>query len=451
MLTFQEQFQQYLSNSYYPNNPPLNQGGEPNIVEPINTFDISPELKKKLKKERKTISPIRQYANDTLQFDETTGTGQFDFSDPFKLFNIAAQGITGFANANNDAKNRRLEEQMYLQSLIPKPSFNYNEDGLNNIPMYKGGGQNPAKVYTDRKQFEQAQRMYNDSLLLYTLSEKQRLKGTNNKENILFNKKGSDVLDENERRWYQDTRKQLKGKFFPDSEVTIKIQGEDDRKRPNSKENDYNNDEYFHPDIKPIKGYNWSTETGLTRLLESNDNFLYKKPVQPVVYQPQFTNTNQGVVEGKVIMNDGKNAAILNSKIVPKMKRLGLPMELKNQERIPSLKGQPIPLKIEYPEQKGNPVYGPGNTIVGYSDNMNFSPAYQYTGAPNNQLNLQDKELLNNPEALRKYVIGKDNYKFKTEEYKSGGGNPFVEGSVHDISEEEIKQLIKKGFKIKYL
>jgi len=281
---------------------------------------------------------------------------------------------------------------------------------------YKKGGkvtENPPKIYTDRKQFEQAQRMYNDSLLLYTLSEKQRLKGTNNKENILFNKKGSDVLDENERRWYQDTRKQLKGKFFPDSEVTIKIQGEDDRKRPNSKENDYNNDEYFHPDIKPIKGYNWSTETGLTRLLESNDNFLYKKPVQPVVYQPQFTNTNQGVVEGKVIMNDGKNAAILNSKIVPKMKRLGLPMELKNQERIPSLKGQPIPLKIEYPEQKGNPVYGPGNTIVGYSNNMNFKPAYQYTGALNNQLNLQDKTLLENPDKLKEYILKKDNYKFE--------------------------------------
>lgn len=151
MNTFQEQFQQYIGNTYYPNDPTLNQDQNFNIVKPINTFDISSSLKRRLKKDRKTISPIRQYANDTLQFDETTGTGNYDFNDFFKVFNTAAQGITGLANANNDAKNRRLEEQIYLQSLIPKPSFNYNEDGLNNIPMYKLGGKNQPSANKARE------------------------------------------------------------------------------------------------------------------------------------------------------------------------------------------------------------------------------------------------------------------------------------------------------------
>lgn len=67
------------------------------------------------------------------------------------------------------------------------------------------------------------------------------------------------------------------------------------------------------------------------------------------------------------------------------------------------------------PQQHGKPVYGPGSTIIGYSnDDMKFNPAYQYTGAPNNQFNLQDKELLNNPDLLKQYIQNKDSgYHFK--------------------------------------
>jgi hypothetical protein len=154
---------------------------------------------------------------------------------------------------------------------------------------------------------------YQDSLLLYNLSEKQRLKGKYNKENIVFNTKNDDVLDERERKWYQDTRKKLKGKFFPNSEVSIMIKGKDDRSNQNSTENDYNNDEYFHPDIKPLKGYNWSNENGIKRLLESNDNFLYKKPVQPVILNQNKStvNTTKGKVRGKVVPNDVKGSKLI--------------------------------------------------------------------------------------------------------------------------------------------
>ncbi len=38
-----------------------------------------------------------------------------------------------------------------------------------------------------------------------------------------------------------------------------------------------------------------------------------------------------------------------------------------------------------------------------------------------NQLNLQDKALLADPEALKKYVLSRDNYKFPTEEFQQGG------------------------------
>ena len=84
-----------------------------------------------------------------------------------------------------------------------------------------------------------------------------------------------------------------------------------------------------------------------------------------------------------------------------------------------SMQGQPMQIQpMTLPQQKGRPVYGPGSTIIGYSnDNMKFNPAYQYTGAPNNQFNLQDKELLNNPELLKQYIYNQDS----GYHYKDGG------------------------------
>lgn len=79
------------------------------------------------------------------------------------------------------------------------------------------------------------------------------------------------------------------------------------------------------------------------------------------------------------------------------------------------------------PQKGSRPFYGPGNTIVGYSDdNMQFYPAQQYTGAPNNPINLQDKELMKNPKALQEYVQKRDSYKLKNggrlRKYDNGGG-----------------------------
>ena len=207
---------------------------------------------------------------------------QVEISSP----NITMQGVNqplwGTSKETGETKLMMPEEDYYFQ----------NTKNVIETPTYQQGGKKKP-IYVDDKN-DPRYRAYQDSLLLHNLSEKQRLKGTNNKENIIFNNKGSDVLDERERKWYQDTRKKLKGKFFPNSEVSIMIQGNDDRKNPKSKQNDYNNDEYFHPDIKPVKGYNWSTEKGLTRLLESNDNFLYKKPTQPVEVRPNIYTDKQG-------------------------------------------------------------------------------------------------------------------------------------------------------------
>jgi hypothetical protein len=132
----------------------------------------------------------------------------------------------------------------------------------------------------------------------------------------------------------------------------------------------------------------------------------------------QTINTTQGQITGNVRPNQIKGSQLINvtNPIRPKTNLKKLEMvapSLDNPKVIPH--GELLPITpMQLPQQGTIPFYGPGNTIIGYTDdNRQFYPANQYTGASNNQLNLQDKELLDNPEMLQKYVQSKDNYKFK--------------------------------------
>ena len=164
--------------------------------------------------------------------------------------------------------------------------------------------------------------------------------------------------------------------------------------------------------------------------MKTEADWAYVKKNFPELYKnpnKQTINTTKGLVKGKVIQNDGKNAAVWNSQLVQtkpthpitNMKRLSMPNYYIDNPNI-QMQGKTIPLpEMRLPQQGNIPFYGPGNTIVGYTDNSRqFYPAQQYTGAANNQVNLQDKELLNNPELLRKYVQSKDTYKFQSGGFK---------------------------------
>jgi hypothetical protein len=108
---------------------------------------------------------------------------------------------------------------------------------------------------------------------------------------------------------------------------------------------------------------------------------LYKQPVQPY----QLQKNKLPYLKSVPFINNKNTVAPAQKLNIPKMQM-----------------------------QTGRPIYGPGNTIVGYvNDNQQVVPAMSYTGAPNNELNLLDKQLLQNQEAWKKYVLSKDSsYKF---------------------------------------
>ena len=131
----------------------------------------------------------------------------------------------------------------------------------------------------------------------------------------------------------------------------------------------------------------------------------------PVITTPKPTTTKT--------VNTTKDK--VNTSVRPKynLERIEVPRyTLDNPKVVPHGELLPIP-QMTLPQQGTIPFYGPGNTIIGYTDNNRQFYPLQYSGAKNNQVNLQDKELLANPELLKKYVQSKDNYKFA-----EGGGIP---------------------------
>jgi hypothetical protein len=362
-----DDFNKYLLGTLQqdPSSPLFN----PSYILPDSEFEVSDDIKKQLKENNQEISSIRKY-DDNLQYDVTTGTGQYDFSPEFQDFNILAQLTTGIANMAKDAKTRQYENNQYLKALTPQPKYSTSENGLNNIPMYAKGGQNPPKVYTDKKQFEQAQRMYNDSLNLYNKSKKEIGKNGNSSRNTpVYVKKG---VNPNEFMLpaYDFVQYQLidnSGKF---------------------QENLNPNNTFPAPKVKqsimPIGGIGINAGNSMGGWYN-----IYKKPVQPVSYKPPFTHPIQKMSRLKPI-----SPSLDRDNLSVQPQQLNIPQQ---------------PLR----QQQGTPIYGPGRTIIGYNNNMQFTPALQYTGAKNNELNLQDKALLDNPEALKQYVSKFENYEFK--------------------------------------
>jgi peptidoglycan L-alanyl-D-glutamate endopeptidase CwlK len=259
--------------------------------------------------------------------------------------------------------------------------------------------QNPPKVYTDKKKFEQAQKMYTDSLNLYKGMQMQdklmgdnttysgrpllpisawtveKLKEARKSKIVKGLEKYGPMADD-----FQNEKEMFTDNYFatPNDKKLIKYYKSlgftDDNIMYHSSA------DLVHPKIKAIGTY-----------FDGNaQSPIYKKPVQPVIYQPASTHP------------------------IEHLKRMEMMAPFLNSSNI-QMQRQPIPVPQMRLPQKGNiPFYGPGNSIIGYTDdNMQFYPAQQYTGASNNQLNLLDKELLDNPEMLQKYVLSKNNYNFE--------------------------------------
>lgn len=137
---------------------------------------------------------------------------------------------------------------------------------------------------------------YQDSLNLYNLSTAQYKKAKNPSKITGTSEDFTDIVNDS---------KVVKGN------VRQFVQGDLDNNR---EENVFNNDEFVHPNIKPIGEYWWSNKGNYNplRMTEGNKNFLYKKPNQPVVYQPKTEPKEQVIQKGSLM--DSKSRVVKTPK-----------------------------------------------------------------------------------------------------------------------------------------
>jgi len=390
---------------------------------------------------------------------------------------------TALIGISNNVENVYQKQNLIQNRLNPLPQVgsrsNTDKYGYGFGNSFGAGGtkQNPPKIYTNATEYNKAANNYNDSLALYNYTQLQKkLEGVNPShhnqnafEKFAMTITGGDTFNHgymndsrfengkqislnqlNNKNLSNDRLKAIKEIYNrqPDS-IKQKIPLDDYIKRQNilfnttdklvkthpniAYDNFSHSPDIIHKDIVPQKSY-WG--------FAENYDYSNAFPKQPVVYKPDFkpritVNTSKGQVSGTQVAYspDKKNVAVWDSQFVPKnnhpinkMQALH-PANIGMDDSQVFMQGQPINLpKAQLPQQHGKPIYGPGSTIVGYSDEqMNFKPAYQYTGAPNNEHNLQDKQLLNDPEALKKYIASRDSgYKF----VKGGKTSPYKMGNV---------------------
>jgi hypothetical protein len=261
------------------------------------------------------------------------------------------KNYTGSSMQNKELNSRLMNEQ-------------FGNGG--NLTMYGPGGQLPPKEYNNLKDFQKAEKLYTDSLTTYNNSIIRRAEVIQNYKNA------------KNRKELEEANKKTKAKYPINENIKI----------PNKRE------EIF------VKKFPDGTDH-----LVSDRHF--KKPVQPVVYRPPAKHVQK---LNEKLMKPFYSYGVKPTTSLERMEVI--PHTLDNPKVVPH--GELIPITpMTLPQQGNTPFYGPGGTTVGYTnEKMEFYPAQKYTGAPNNPLNLQDKELLDNPEMLKKYALSKDNYKF---------------------------------------
>lgn len=277
------------------------------------------------------------------------------------------KNYTGSASQNMDLINRMDNFNPYSTEMKLGGENMFVNGGL--VKYQKKGEvkQNPPKQFTDFKKFQRAERLYTDSLNTYN-----NFPAFDKNMTALYNNMMPNVITEDD---------------------LIKLNDEYVKKYINSAKKNKINRSLITSNNKidkTLKKVSITDNNG--NIIENLSRFtdFAVKPKQPVVFKPALTHPIEHL-ERMEMMTPSLNGSNIQ------------------------MQGQLLPIPQMRLPQRGNiPFYGTGNSIIGYTDgNMQFYPAQQYTGAPNNQLNLQDKELLDNPEMLQRYVLSKDNYNFE--------------------------------------
>jgi hypothetical protein len=179
----------------------------------------------------------------------------------------------------------------------------------------------------------------------------------------------------------------------------------------------------------------WESGDKLTKQTDAQNKYfeLYKSEAPKKEYQK--------VVKafGDLAYNNGKNPTIITNEkpdkeygkraiyhfsipVQPVILQKDYPLANPNDYKAQTRGTITSPQQTQIPQPQGDYVYGPSNSVIGVSNNGKFSPINMPD--QRGQVNNPDLEMLNNPEALKKYVTQKG---FK---FQMGGNLPKAQNGL---------------------
>jgi len=358
---------------------------------------------------------------------------------PYNLIKTKNGRIT-MSNTKKKLKAFDAKTGKFLSDLEPGKEYHFpNVKDILELPAFQGGGNTPIIVTNSNdprlKAYRDSVKIYNANIPL--VKQNYENLNTSGTRTIPFNQSNTATG----RNLYSADGKDLGYKVNP---------------------NDLGKQTYpdIYKNIKPEKMVQVDSGDDKSGVVSYNDWLsLYKKPVQPVVYQkPEsrytLNNAPRELLDAIAEFDSGKNkrpvedlTSIFDKYKVPKTKdsdgvltykfdnlRKKIPQERKDypiRGPLPKAKAKiniTTPQQSVMPEQEGIPVYGPANSTIGYYNNGKFS---EYQGVNQRSIiNNLDTELLKNPEELKKYLKTKGLPTFQAGgQYGKGKGQYLLDGS----------------------
>jgi len=285
--------------------------------------------------------------------------------DPYFALHGVTTGLSWLSGIVDRNRQNQYQQNQFssLGQNNPSPVENYQPNPFSlyskyggSIKKYQRGGRSPIMVNNPN---DPRLKAYSDSLNLYNMSQYD----INNNDFVNDWKKREDIKNKTGKDDANITLKSFIKAFDNGSNKFLLSQ---------------------KSQIKPIKQI-FDDDVNISKgKIEPLLKDVYKKPVQPVVYQkPQL-------------------------KLIEQLEKI-FPKPTPAQSRPAQIT---TPQQSVIPEPQGDYVYGPANSVIGTNVNGKFVP-YQgentvgANGSQRGKVNKADSDLMNDTEALKKYLRGK--------------------------------------------
>lgn len=256
------------------------------------------------------------YDNVYRKKEITEDKNKLWYNPTFQALNAAMDITRLIANPITDAKNSKEEREKLLRARYMRGKYNFDENGLNNVPVYMQNG-GAGAIYTSNKN-DPRLKAYNDSLKTFNLA--------NLEQKNYYNGKSGVPVPFSKNPQFNSANEFIDSHY---GEYTG---------------NSYNRAKELNTVAKRarIKPYGQYTPPPNTGGIGDQYPAYFKKPVQPVIYKPEEPTLKKGKISQQKLLHPERstpNGIIFNDIQVPSLgeiKKLPYVVDFHDEEGQPT-------------------------------------------------------------------------------------------------------------------